>query len=191
MNKDLTDEDADLFLAGGEAELAKAEAWQITTLGGADWTISRLIDLRREAERADELEREAIERVKTRADRLRERAERGRRFFEGKLRSWAEAHRDELLGGGKKKSISLLAGSVGWRKSGGGLRMVDEAKALEWARSQPVEADALRIKESVNVAAVKKAFKATGEVPSGFDVEPEVESFSVRLDDEAKPKEEM
>lgn len=178
-----------LLLDGGESGLAAAQAWQITTPGSADWALSRLIDLRREAARADELEREAVARVKVRADALRARAERGRQFFESKLRSWAEANRAELLGGGKNKSVALLNGSCGWRKSGGGLRVVDEAAALEWARQQPVEADALRVKESVNVAAIKAAFKRSGEIPSGFEIEPEIESFTVRLDEDATKEE--
>lgn len=153
------------------------EGWHILDLATADWTLSRLADLQQEIAENRKLEEEAILRIRGRATKLQERAERGIAFFESRLREYAESHREELLKGGKKKSRNLMHGSIGWRKAGGGLSVVDPAALLAWAREQPVELELLRIKEEPALAAIKVLHSTTGEVPPGTDLKPEFEEF--------------
>lgn len=156
--------------------------WHIPDLGALDWALSRVADLEREQAENLELERAAIERIRLRTLRLNESAARGVAFFGGRIREYAELHRAELLGGGKKKSRKLLHGTVGWRSKGGGLSVTDAEALLAWARAQPVEAEVLRIKEDPALKAIKALFEATGEVPDGCDVEPETEEFNLKAE---------
>ena len=156
--------------------------WHIGDLGALDWALSRVADLEREMAENERLAALAIERIRLRTLKLNERAARGVQFFSGRIREYAELHRAELLGGGKKKSRALVHGTVGWRKKGGGLSVTDVEALLAWARAQPVEAELLRIKEEPALSAIKKHYAATGEVPDGCDVEPEVEEFTLKTE---------
>lgn len=54
--------------------------------------------------------------------------------IEGKLRDWASVNLD-----GKSKTIDLLIGKVSFRTVPGGLRVVDTALALNWAKEHRPE----------------------------------------------------
>jgi len=157
-------------------------AWQVRTLGDADWCLERMAALEREQRENTEAAEERIEMIRARNENLNARLARGVEFFRRRLQTFADAHRDELLMGGKKKSRALMHGSIGWRKAGGGLVVKDEAALLEWARKQPVEAEVLRVTEAPAIGAIKALFRTTGEVPPGADVEPERDEFQVKTE---------
>lgn len=162
-----------------EVEPSVTEVWCVSDLTSADWALSRLADLEREQAENRALEAAAISRIKLKAELLNEKLGRGVAFFRSRIEAYAETHRAELLGGGKKKSRALLHGTIGWRKTGGGLEVKDEAALLAWAQSQPAESGVLRIKESPALDEIGKAFKRTGEIPPGMDVKPEVEKLII------------
>jgi phage host-nuclease inhibitor protein Gam len=142
--------------------------------------LRRLAELQRTVDENNEVLKASIERLKERTKRLNAQAERGVGFFSGALREYAEANRAELLGGGKKKSRGLPSGDIGWKAVPEKVTVLDEAVAIAWARSQPVESELLRIKEEVNKPALAAHFKETGEVPPGCDVSPAREEFVVK-----------
>jgi phage host-nuclease inhibitor protein Gam len=157
-----------------------SQDWRIQDLSTADWALSRVADLERELEENEEVAKAAIARIEARKQLLNEKVERGLRFFRSHLAAFAQEHRSALLGGGKKKSRSLLHGTLGWKKSGGRLEVRDRAALLEWARLQPVELGFLRITEAPALDEIQRQFKLTGEVPPGTDVQPEVEEVVIK-----------
>ena len=156
------------------------DGWRVENVQSLDWALSRIADLEREQAENAAIVEEHIQRLRLRLERLNAKAERGLRFFRSQVQAYADAHRHELLGGGKKKSRALPHGTVGWRKRGGGLTVVDKDALLAWARKQPIEAEVIRIKEEPALDAIKRAFRASGEVPEGCDVEPESEELIIK-----------
>lgn len=176
----LTDAElAELF--GDDAVMLAGGAWRIETLADADWALRRCGDLQAELAENEALLAKAVERLEARHSTLAMRIRRGLEFFTAKLREYAEQHRADLLKGGKRKSRALLNGTLGWRKKGGGLKVLDEAALLDWCRRQPVESGLLRVKEEPALAEVRRHFKESGEVADGCEPEPERDEF------EAKP----
>lgn len=161
------------------------EGWHVQTLEDADWCLRRIAELEAEAAENARVAETNILRIQARAVMLNDRSVRGVEFFTMRLREYAEAHRAELLRGGKKKSRTLVHGSIGWRKVGGTLKVSDPDELLAWAQAQPVELELVRITEAPAVAQIQKYFKATGEVPPGVEFVEETEEFQV------KPIEEM
>lgn len=143
-------------------------AWTIESLGSADWALSRVGDLEAEIAENESIAAEAIARIEERTRLLNERANRGVRFFRGKLAEYAEAHRAELLKGGKAKSRKLLHGQIAWRAKGGGLVVTDAAALLAWAQRQPAELELTRVKEEPALAAIKAHAEANGLIPPGM-----------------------
>lgn len=162
-----------------EQDALVREGWRIEDMAQADWALRRLAELHRVVDENEAVLKASIERLKERTKRLNAQHERGIAFFEGKLREFAEPRRAELLTG-KKKSRSLPSGDIGWRSVAEKLAVVDEPAAIEWARTQPVESELLRIKEEVNKAALAAHYRETGEVPPGCDVSPAREEFHVK-----------
>lgn len=154
--------------------------WRPQTLEDADWCLKRLMDLQAELGENNALLEANIVRLRARTNLLNRRLERGLAFFESVLRDYAENHRGELLKGGKRKTRNLLHGSLGWRKKGGALEILDKDALLEWARGQPVESGFLRFREEVAISEVKKHAKETGEEPPGTVISPEYDEFVIK-----------
>lgn len=156
--------------------------WRIEDLGGLDWALSRIADLEREQAENAEIVGAQIDRLRARLEKLNAQAERGLRFFRSQVAAYAEAHRAELLGGGKKKSRALPSGVIGWKKVPAKAVVTDEAALLEWARSQPVELELVRITEKPAWSDIKKQIEATGEVLPGTDYQPEGEALTIKTE---------
>lgn len=156
------------------------ELWSPSTIEEADWALSRLLDAQTEQAEIERLHAAAVARLEERKAQLLKKPQHAMRFFEGSIRKFAEANRKELLKGGKAKSRKLMFGELGWKKTGGQPVKTDEKALLEWARSQPVESEFLRVKEEPNWSEIKKAIAKTGEAVPGTDFEPESETFYVK-----------
>lgn len=159
---------------------SEAEEMQIRALEDADYVLEQIADLRRTVVENERVERANIERIAARTEMLNEPLRKRIDYLEGALRAWAEANRDTLLTG-KSKSRKLHHGTLGWRKTGGGLRVVDESLALGWVRANLPEA--VRTREEIDKAALKLIFRNNGEVPLGCDVEPERDEFYAKPDE--------
>lgn len=164
-----------------DEEPAVSNVWTIQSLEDADWALKRIGDLEQEVAENQKVFDKALLRLKLRQAQLSKRANSGIAFFTFKLQAYAEAHRAELIKG-KKKSRALLHGSLGWRKTGGGLEVTDKEALLVWARAQPVESELLRITEAPAIANLQKHFKETGEVPPGTEPKPEVDVFTLKTE---------
>lgn len=98
---------------------------------------------------------------------------------EGKLKSldWvllpsAERIAREKLHGAKARSLKTPFGTVGFRKVGGGLAVVD-------AGAVPDAFKTIKREEVINRAELAAHFKATGELPPGCSITPKTDKFFV------------
>lgn len=161
-------------------ELGVAEGWRIADLGGVDWALERLGEAMAQIAENEELMTRAIERLRLRVEAINRPLRFKAAFFEAAVLGYAQTHREDLLKGGKKKSREFPCGTVGFRKGGGRLTVVDETAALAWAKQQPLELELYRVKVELSKSGLNKHFSGTGEVPNGCEVEPEVETAYVK-----------
>lgn len=152
------------------------ETWAPSSLSDADWCLKRLGELEAEKAEVDAVLRDRVAELQTRAEKLKEKADRAISFISTRLRQYAEANREELLKGGKAKSRALLHGRIGWKKAGGAPVMTDAAQVLAWARAEAPQF--VRTKEEPAWSDLKKHVAETGEVVPGVDMEPESEEFT-------------
>lgn len=155
------------------------DGWGIQSLEDFDWALERLADLEREKAENERLVEQRIAWEKLRLEKLNKTANDGARFLESCVKAYAEAHRGELLGKGKKKSRALPHGVIGWRSKGGGLVVKDAEALLAWAKLQPVELELVRVKTEPAIANIKAHAKSTGEVPDGCETSEAVDEFYV------------
>ena len=135
----------------------------------ADWLVRKLV----EAEAH-------VRRVKEQADREVRRTEREREFllhrFGPDLRRWTERQLEQHKG--RRKSVLLLSGTVGFRSIGSKLVVDDEASLLAWAKRTCKSA--VIVVERIGKTVINEHFHTTGEVPRGTHVEPEQQRFYVK-----------
>jgi phage host-nuclease inhibitor protein Gam len=167
---DKQDLDQDGAATVSSADEPEAEAFHIHNADTANWVVRRL---------AAAVAYEA--RVKAWADAEIRRAEREaewfRRRFGAELEAWTreEIHKFK----GRKKSIHLPAGTVGFRRLGPKLVIDDAAAVLAWAKVHHPKAIVMLPK--LDKAMLNKLFEEAAEVPdAGAHVEPEGEKFFVR-----------
>jgi len=146
------------------------ESWRIETVQSADWALLRLAECEQDEAAIRAQADTAIARIKTRADRLVAKAQRGAAFFGFKLLEYAQSHRDQILKG-KAKSHDYLHGRIGWRKKGDRLKVVDAHALAEWCRTQPGEF--YRIKIEPEMKAIQERAKKDGLIPPGCEWEAE------------------
>lgn len=156
------------------------DGWRIESVSSLDWALSRIADLEREQAENTAIVEEHIARLRLRLEKLNAKAERGLKFFRSQVQAFADAHRAELLGGGKKKSRALPHGTVGWKKVPAKAVVTDEAALLEWARKQPVEREVLRVKEEPAWSAIKALIEEGVELPPGTELTPEGETLTIK-----------
>jgi len=164
-----------------EDGIAVPETWTIQDLATADWALSRIADLEREIAENESLAETAIARIKLRTELLNERASKGLAFFRSRIEGYAQANREHLIPG-KKKTRSLLHGSISWRSTPERLKVVDASATLTWAQTQPIEAGLIRIKEELDKPALNALFKSTGEMPPGTELEPAKEELQIKAE---------
>jgi phage host-nuclease inhibitor protein Gam len=95
------------------------------------------------------------------------------------LRPFAET--ELATQGGKKRSVDLLCGRLGFRQSPARLEVDDEAAALAWLEANASDI-MIRTKKEVKKADVKKAIEAGGAVPDGVRLVPGEVNFYVETD---------
>lgn len=164
--------DADKAPAVLEAPEDAPTGWVIRSATEADWALERVARARLELLELDAQYEAAVRRLAERRDALRREPTRTVAFFEGHLRMWAEAQKDDICSG-RRKSRALLHGRVGWRARPVRL-VVQDAAALEaWA----TQAGLTRLE--VDWPRVRELAKRSGEVPPGCDTEGGEDSFYV------------
>ena len=97
--------------------------------------------------------------------------------FGGELRDYTRAAIAEQ--GGRRKSVSLPAGIIGFRSAGIKLVIEDEEAVILWARK--IQPNLVVIEESISKSRLNQYFEETGEIPpNGVRADPENEKFYVK-----------
>jgi len=122
-----------------------------------------------------------VAKVRAWAHREERRALREEEFFMGRygaqLEAWCRGEVAKLKG--RRKSLNLPGGSVGFRRVEAKLVIDDEAEVLTWARQHLP--GAVTSVEKLSKSAINKHFENTGEVPeAGAHVESERDNFYVK-----------
>jgi hypothetical protein len=134
----------------------------------ANWLVKKIIAARQYASN-----------VKRWADLELKRAEREEEclmfLFGRQIERWAREEIEKL--GGKRKSISLPSGTIGFRTVKSHLVVKDEIRLMQWARTNCPAA--IQTTEKLAKTPVNEHFTITGEIPDGTHLEPDREAFRI------------
>jgi len=155
-------------------ELPEKKAFEVTDMLAADWALSKIGMCEGKMSQRTAFAIEQKERIDIWLAKENSKEAVLVDFLAEKLHPWL---RQELQDEKKKRSISLPSGKIGFRKTGGGIDITDEEKALKWAKEYCEEA--VKVKESVLKTPLKKHLESTGEIPDGCDSLPTVDKFYV------------
>ena len=144
--------------------------FEINSPERANWLVRKIVECRAYGARA----RDFAEREQRRAVREEQRL---LWRFGRQLEMWAAGEIAKF--GGRRRSVSLPAGTLSYRRVGPRVVVDDAAAVLKWAREHCPE---VVIKtERVSTAALAELMKATGVVPpEGAHIEPETDRFHIR-----------
>lgn len=136
----------------------------------ANWLVRKVIEARAYSER-----------VKAWAEQEQRRAAREEQtlmfLFGRQIESWTKSEIEKL--GGRRKSLSLPAGRVGYRKCNAKLVVDDEQVVLAWAKENC--AGAVVVVERLSKSALDDFVATTGAFPErGAHIEPQAERFYVK-----------
>ena len=98
-----------------------------------------------------------------------DRHEKGIAYLEGLVREVAPRNVDEFVatfGNGKKKSRTLPHGKVGFRAKAATVQVLDEDRAVRWAKGCDVE---VKTRQNILKKPVLDYIKTTGDFPDGED----------------------
>ncbi len=142
-----------------------AEAFLPDTAEKVDWVLGKMAAARAEAK----LIRENAELMARECERKAEALE---WKYGASLQTWLRAEID----GGKKKSVRLLHGVLGYRQKPAGVSVTDPAAALSWAQENLPEAVTL----SLDKKALADALLTTGEALDFARLNPAEETFYIK-----------
>jgi Bacteriophage Mu Gam like protein len=149
-------------------EIAQGEEFHVRDASTANWVVRKIVEARQYAQR-----------VKAWAEIEQRRAQREEQFllrrFGIELEAWARQqiarqHDD-------RRSVSLPAGSVGFRTEPTRLAIVDEQRLLVWCQTNLPSA--IRVIESVPKTPLMDHITVTGEVPDGAEIQGGGERFHI------------
>jgi len=145
-------------------------AFTVRDAQSANWVVRKIVEARAYAEHCELWAEHEKMRARREEDFLLLR-------FGGELRDYARAAIAEQ--GGRRKSVALPAGTIGFRNAGAKLVIEDEEAVLRWARkTQP---NLVVIQESISKSGLIQYFEETGEIPpGGVRVDPEKETFYIK-----------
>jgi len=132
---------------------------------GVDWVLGKIADRRARAARI----RENAEKMASAEEREAEALE---WRFGWVIQAWLKAELD----GGKRKSIRLFHGVIGYRTRPAGVSVTDPAAALEWARFNLPAA----VTEALDKKALAETLLTTGEALPFVQLLPAEEVFYIR-----------
>ena len=152
-----------------ELMVAAPEGFCVHDEATANWLVRKIVEARQYAER-----------VQAWAALELRRAEREEQFFMQRfgpqLEAWARQRLAESRG--RRKSLKLPAGAVGFRTAPPHLSVTDEARLIRWCKANlPL---AIVVKEQIVKITVKQHIQSTGDCPEGADVIPGGQRFYVK-----------
>lgn len=171
VNAVVEDSDDTVLLADVPAECVgvKPEGFSISDENSANWLIKKIVAARQYGERVKLWAAQEIARSERDEERLLF-------LFGGQLERWARFEIQKL--NGRKKSLNLPSGQIGFRHQPLKLTIVNEDALLSWARQYCPQA--IKTIEHLQRTPINQHFQCTGEIPSGTEVEPEKEKFYIR-----------
>lgn len=145
------------------------EAFHVHNDDTANWVIRKITEARAYASRCEEW-----------AERECRRAVRDEEFFLCRYGAQLRAYLEQKLAeqGGKRKSVSLPAGSLGYRTQAAKLVLDDESSVMTWAKEHCP--GSIEILERLSKTVLNAHFEKTGELPSGSHIEPTFEKLYVK-----------
>ena len=148
------------------------EGFAVRDLQSADWCLAKALSAQKRINEIEAYAEAAIAEARKRIERevsgYRRTVERMATFLEPWVR--------ERLAGEKRKSLRLLSGRVGLRKSPDRLEVTDAELAIAYLKSFG-GADAIRVKEEVDKRALMADVKAGAPLPEGCELVPGSERF--------------
>jgi len=147
------------------------DGWAIQDIGSLEWAMSRVADLEAEARENEAALTAAHAALDRRAAQLEAQVQRGIAFFRSNILSYMEAHRAELLKGGKRKSRTMLYGTIGWKAPRARLKVLDRDALTAWAETQPVQYGLVRIKTEPALDPINDYCAERNMVPPGTELE--------------------
>lgn len=145
----------------------------VTDMSSANWVLKKLAECDSDEAEVQAMVNREIEAIRARAEKILAPIRRRREFFEAAYTHQLEEFAKAKLDGAKAKSVKLLHGTIGFRKSPARLVIDDEGKAIEYAEQNCPDA----IKRSLSVSTLKAAFQNDPFDSDAMHLEPGEESF--------------
>ena len=136
-----------------------------TDENGVNWVLGKIADARARAAR-----------IRENAELMARAEERKAEALEWKFGPALQTFLRAELAGGKKKSVRLLHGVLGYRTKPAGVSVTDDAAALAWAREFLPEAVAVRLDKK----ALADALLTNGESVDFATLNPAEETFYIK-----------
>ncbi|MCE9554589.1 MAG: host-nuclease inhibitor Gam family protein [Planctomycetes bacterium] len=153
-----------------EEEPTVPAGFSISDESSANWMIRKIVEARTYGRRVAEW----AEKEQARACREEQRF---LYLFGGQLIDWLRRKIAEQ--GGRRKSVNLPAGILGFRKENAKLVIDDEGLVVAWAKEHHPEL--VCIIERISKSKLNDHFDRTGEIPEqGLHIEPQKEKFYVK-----------
>lgn len=147
------------------------------TIVDANRILGRLKEAKDFIKQVDEQEADEIIRIKARAQIIRSAHEGEIEFLLERYSAMLEKFTASQIEGKKTRSIDLLNGRIGFRKSPAALEIEDADALLSWAKANLPEA--VKTVETVQKTPCKKYVESTGEIPDGAVYSPGVDKFYI------------
>ena len=152
-----------------EAALLLSPEFSVYDRDSAEWLVRKVVE-------ADA----HIARVKAQAAREIRRTERERDFllmrYGPELERWTEQQLNATQG--RRKSVLLLSGTVGFRSTSAALVVSDLPTLVAWARRYCKKA--VVVVKKVSKSTLKAHFEKSGELPDGMEITPAKNKFFIK-----------
>ncbi len=144
---------------------AEAEVFTPDTAEKADWVLGKMADARARAAR-----------IRENAEKMARAEEQAAEALEWRYGAALQAFTRQELAGGKRKSLRLFNGVLGYRQKPAAVHVTDTAAALSWARESLPAA----VVETLDKKALSAALLDTGEALPWASFQPAEDVFFIK-----------
>jgi phage host-nuclease inhibitor protein Gam len=150
------------------------QGFAIDSLDKAEWALSKIARADGRIQDKQRVAKQLISAITARLEAITEHDRRSVEDLSAMLRPWAEL---EVAKQGKRKSVELLGGTVGFRQSPARLDVTDPVAAV--SALEAAHPECVRIKKEVDKVATRKLVESTGEIFEGMAMVPGAVNFYV------------
>lgn len=157
--------------------------FEINDIHSANWVLKQIARTEEQVRELNDLANAEVDKILNRVSSIIKPLEHRIKFFEGAYGCQLEDWADKTLAGSKSKSINLIHGKVGFRKSPDMVVLdVDEDVAIEECKLLGLY-NCIRVKEDVNKTELKKALQQSAdELANIAHIEPGQNTFYVKAE---------